>query len=113
MPYLIFKIITCLAAAGILGFLTGWWWTRQTERRRSNELEGVWTQKVQRANRELDSVRSDLRNEATRTQTALDAEHSLKARLISTEGENQSLAGFANAFASNVAAFTSVTSVST
>ena len=89
MSYLIYRILFWLLSAGLLGFLIGWWWTRQTERRRSMELEGVWTQKVQRSNRELDAIRSDLRTEATRTQTAMDAENALKARLISTESEHQ------------------------
>ena len=74
MTYLIVKIVFSVSAAGILGFVIGWWWTRQAERRRSIELEGVWTQKVQRANRELDALRLDLRTEANRSIAASDAE---------------------------------------
>jgi len=98
MLYLPIKIIFCLLSAGLIGLVVGWWWTRQTERRRSMELEGVWTQKVQRSNRELEALRADLRTEATRTQSAVDAESSLKGRLISIESEHQSaldkMAGF-------------------
>jgi len=87
MPYLIVKIIMSLSAAALLGFLVAWWWTRLAERRRSNELEGVWTQKVQRANRELDALRADLRTEATRAQGVADVEMTFQAKLSSAENE--------------------------
>ena len=87
MSYLIVKIIFWLSAAGLLGFLIAWWWTRHAERRRSNELEGVWTQKVQRANRELDALRADLRTEATRAQRFEDDEQELRAKLKSAESD--------------------------
>ncbi|BDC49380.1 hypothetical protein F183_A16960 [Bryobacterales bacterium F-183] len=74
MTYLIVKIFVSVSLAGIIGFAIGWWWTRQAERRRSMELEGVWTQKIQRANRELDALRLDLRTEANRSIAASDAE---------------------------------------
>ncbi len=91
MPYLIAKILFFLGAAGLLGFLIAWWWTRHTERRRSVELEGVWTQKVQRANRELDALRADLRTEATRTQSASDEEQNLQEKVKAAEAERNSL----------------------
>lgn len=79
MTYLITKIVFSVLAAGLIGFAIGWWWTRQAERRRSMELEGVWTQKVQRANRELDALRLDLRTEANRSIAASDAEEEARA----------------------------------
>ena len=87
MGFLITKIVWWLAAAGLIGFSAGWLWIRRRERQRSNELEGVWTQKIQRSNRELDAMRSDLKTEAVRAQTAIDGENAAKAKVISLQTE--------------------------
>lgn len=58
MMYLLGEIWAYLAGAGLIGFLTGWFLQRSSQKRKINYLERLWKANMASLEMELDSLRN-------------------------------------------------------
>lgn len=87
MGYLISQIYLCLVVAAVIGGLIGYLLKQFEERKSAERLETTWSEKVLRASRELDTLRSDLKMQTQRYEDLERESDADQARLMSSKNE--------------------------
>ncbi len=71
MMFLISQMLFCLLVAALLGFLVGLWWCRARCRRRHDEMEAAWRERLNRSEADLTRCRRELEKGRSVLQGAL------------------------------------------